>query len=599
MGNGVAGVFTYDLNNRITRIQHADEWSTALFDVSHGYDPVGNRLWTQDNLRAGRDELFTYDNLNRLRSFQRGTLNAPRTAIETPLNHAFLPNQQIFTLDRNGNWDQFDSSLGVPPVTVNEYREVNAVNEYLTLTIGQGTPQSLTHDDNGNLTYDPTAWNYNDTTAPTGRIYEYDEENRLTAVRRGSDAEYLQEYVYDALGRRIETWDYTNAPDPCGFEIPVGGQTIVTRHVYAGLETLEEHVLCDDGNSQEWRLAREFIWGDRFPEPLAMIDHTGLGLGVSSGGGEEPGEPETGPAPYHYLHDALGSVVALTDASQAVVERYSYDPYGKTYIEDPSTGARRSASAYGNPFMWTAQRYDAGVKLYAFPFRSYSPEHGRWLQRDPLGYVDGVNMYEYVCSMPTFFIDSFGLLSIMPPFTYPMFPGAASLWQDDSGTWWIVIYLGGVDNNGNPVYLVYTYETYSRLLGWVTTPLGTHPKSITGDDLAKLIEIFLLQEGKAVILKLFKEFLGRLGVFIDVLSLKRAKELWEMYVSYIEWHTKVVTIKGRSFNSIIWEMHARALERIYYERGNNPLDQAATPGDDSIEDIAGKLKGIIDECYSR
>ena len=46
-------------------IQHADEWSTALFDVSHGYDPVCNRLWTQDNLRAERDELYTYDNLSR------------------------------------------------------------------------------------------------------------------------------------------------------------------------------------------------------------------------------------------------------------------------------------------------------------------------------------------------------------------------------------------------------------------------------------------------------------------------------------------------------------------------------------------------------
>jgi YD repeat-containing protein len=65
LGNDVTSVFTYDLNNRITRIQHADEWSNDLFDVSHGYDPVGNRLWTQDNLRPGRDEPFEYDNLNR------------------------------------------------------------------------------------------------------------------------------------------------------------------------------------------------------------------------------------------------------------------------------------------------------------------------------------------------------------------------------------------------------------------------------------------------------------------------------------------------------------------------------------------------------
>jgi hypothetical protein len=28
--------------------------------------------------------------------------------------------------------------------------------------------------------------------------------------------------------------------------------------------------------------------------------------------------------------------------------------------------------------------------MYHFAFRSYSPELGRWMQRDPLGYVDGV-----------------------------------------------------------------------------------------------------------------------------------------------------------------------------------------------------------------
>ena len=64
---------------------------------------------------------------------------------------------------------------------------------------------------------------------------------------------------------------------------------------------------------------------------------------------------------------------------------------------------------FGNPFLWTSQRYDAGVGLYHFPFRSYSPRLGRWLQRDPLGYVDGVNLYQYVASMPTRLVDLWGL----------------------------------------------------------------------------------------------------------------------------------------------------------------------------------------------
>ena len=236
LGNDVTSAFTHDLDSRLTRIQHADEWSNDLFDVQHGYDAVGNRLWTHDNLRAGRDELYTYDRLNRLRGFTRGTLNAERDALTALLDHPYLPNEQSWaTLDRNGNWAELDESIGVPQVTVDEYRSANAVNAYLTIAFGANPAQNLTHDANGNLTLDPTARNVSDTPgSPTGQTYEYDEENLLTAVRRASDEELLQGVTYDALGRRIETIDYTGVNDPCGDE----SSPVITRHVYGVLETL-------------------------------------------------------------------------------------------------------------------------------------------------------------------------------------------------------------------------------------------------------------------------------------------------------------------------------------------------------------------------
>ncbi len=228
------------------------------------------------------------------------------------------------------------------------------------------------------------------------RRYEYDEENRLTAVT-DIHGDPLLEVEYDALGRRIASVDY---------EAP--GGPVQTRHIYSGLNTVAEYIW----SGSQWTLAREFLWGERFPEPLVLIDFTDAGE-IGAGSAEV----------LHYVHDALGSVVGLVDAGNAptvqpkLVERYDYDPYGKTYIEtwDAEAGGgsgawvRTTVSAYGNPFGWTGQRYDASVGLYHFQFRSYSPEMGRWIQRDPLRYFGGINLYCYVLSAPVDLIDSLGL----------------------------------------------------------------------------------------------------------------------------------------------------------------------------------------------
>jgi hypothetical protein len=41
-------------------------------------------------------------------------------------------------------------------------------------------------------------------------------------------------------------------------------------------------------------------------------------------------------------------------------------------------------------------------------FRSYSPTLGRWLERDPAGYVDGMDLYEYVRGGPIAAVDPSG-----------------------------------------------------------------------------------------------------------------------------------------------------------------------------------------------
>jgi RHS repeat-associated protein len=45
------------------------------------------------------------------------------------------------------------------------------------------------------------------------------------------------------------------------------------------------------------------------------------------------------------------------------------------------------------PYLFTGQRYDSETGFYYFRNRYYDPELGRFISRDPLGYVDGMSLY--------------------------------------------------------------------------------------------------------------------------------------------------------------------------------------------------------------
>ena len=68
-------------------------------------------------------------------------------------------------------------------------------------------------------------------------------------------------------------------------------------------------------------------------------------------------------------------------------------------------------SAVGNPYLYTGREYDPESGLYFYRARHYDPVTGRFLQRDPLGYVDGLSAYEYGRGAPSTRIDALGLQS--------------------------------------------------------------------------------------------------------------------------------------------------------------------------------------------
>jgi RHS repeat-associated protein len=68
-----------------------------------------------------------------------------------------------------------------------------------------------------------------------------------------------------------------------------------------------------------------------------------------------------------------------------------------------------SDSAAANRFGWHGQPLDAETGLMYVRHRYYDPETGRFITADPLGYVDGPNLYQYGLNNPVSFADPMGL----------------------------------------------------------------------------------------------------------------------------------------------------------------------------------------------
>jgi len=116
--------------------------------------------------------------------------------------------------------------------------------------------------------------------------------------------------------------------------------------------------------------------------------------------------PQAAPERYFYCQDANYNVVALRHRSN-IVERYEYDPYGSVRIfkgYDPAEGHEDLTvigdSVAENPILFAGYYFDHETGLYHVRRRMYSLSVQRWLQRDPVGYYDEMNMYGYAIRDP-------------------------------------------------------------------------------------------------------------------------------------------------------------------------------------------------------
>jgi len=194
--------------------------------------------------------------------------------------------------------------------------------------------------------------------------YAYRFGDKLKAVTSNFPGETASVgYNYDGLGhRRLEQRDNTTA----------------TWFRWSGWEECGEYA----GTVGSWTIG-------------AL--QTGYVPGLATFAGANPATAEW----RYHLTDHLGSVRQLSGQTKAALARYDYAPYGELM---------RNA---GLPLTvgYTGHLWDSAIGQYYAPFRYYNPQTARWNMRDPLGFVDGPNVYAYVAGNPITAVDYYGLIS--------------------------------------------------------------------------------------------------------------------------------------------------------------------------------------------
>ena len=402
LGTGVVAYFTWDGRDQLKSIRY-EKGMTDLRLMEYTYDDAGNRATFKDVPETGTAKLwvYEYDYLGRL---LKVSLDTEPVATAANLDEANAQTQRMYAYDASDNRTELNM-VDINQILTYSYNESDDITErFLDTGSGPVLMETFGSDDDGNLT--------SRTAGGVTTSYNYTDFNRLQSITVGATTKQTNTFGVNGFRRKKK-----------------------------------------DENDNE---TTEYAAGLATAVAKAQAETYTYLMGPQLLGFERQSDGEM----YFALPDHLSSFRDLIDEQGDLVQSYEFDEWGN-HLTGSGQGSVSSPKTYVGGMSMTDESSETGLHLAGHRFVDLTL--GRFLNRDPIGFAGGLNLFSYGGNNPVTKVDYTGLDEV----------GVSGSWVPNpprrGRTLYDMEYIGATfipsEDGGSPE-VVFSFKLKTRTLGW-------------------------------------------------------------------------------------------------------------------------------------